>query len=409
VVITSVFRSSGTTSVTALIKDDKNSYTSSTNNIEPFYVVGDDAGNIKARIASDIDLDDVWAAAVEITGDLIMEGSTADDYEATFTVTDPTADRTYTFPDASGTVSLVASDVTDVWDCSTGDCNTMTIGESEYLDGGAVDGTTDPYIALPRGNDCSGIATDGSICWDSDDNRLYVGDGSAPPTEIEAGSPAVQDEVYGPGWNGDTTNGPSQNSVFDYLIQLDTDSDGDVDSFDATAFLAAELDPTVDTADEIEAILTNDAMDFGTGSVSATAMDAGDGNVTNVGQIDVDTVDADGAALALGDGDETVAINSSDWDIGVTGDMTGIGAITADGTIEGATITEGGDPVYSETELVAAYQPLEATLTDIADGTIVENLVNTDNPWADNEVADTLTVDASSTVDSAALDPTGPA
>ena len=37
------------------------------------------------------------------------------------------------------------------------------------------------------------------------------------------------------------------------------------------------------------------------------------------------------------------------------------------------------------------YQPLEATLTDIADGTIVENLVNTANPWADNEVSDTLT------------------
>jgi hypothetical protein len=41
--------------------------------------------------------------------------------------------------------------------------------------------------------------------------------------------------------------------------------------------------------------------------------------------------------------------------------------------------------------LFAATQPLEATLTDIADGTITENLVNTANPWADNEVADTIT------------------
>lgn len=38
------------------------------------------------------------------------------------------------------------------------------------------------------------------------------------------------------------------------------------------------------------------------------------------------------------------------------------------------------------------YQPLEATLTDIADGTIAENLVNTANPWADAEVADDITV-----------------
>ncbi len=38
------------------------------------------------------------------------------------------------------------------------------------------------------------------------------------------------------------------------------------------------------------------------------------------------------------------------------------------------------------------YQPLEATLTDIADGTIAEDLDNTANPWDDNEVSDTLTV-----------------
>lgn len=41
--------------------------------------------------------------------------------------------------------------------------------------------------------------------------------------------------------------------------------------------------------------------------------------------------------------------------------------------------------------IAANYQPLEATLTDIADGTITENLVNTANPWADNEVADNIT------------------
>ena len=39
-----------------------------------------------------------------------------------------------------------------------------------------------------------------------------------------------------------------------------------------------------------------------------------------------------------------------------------------------------------------AAQPLEATLTDIADGTIAENLINTVNPWADNEVADDITL-----------------
>jgi hypothetical protein len=39
---------------------------------------------------------------------IIFEGSTADDYETTLTVVDPTADRTITFPDATGTVVLAA-------------------------------------------------------------------------------------------------------------------------------------------------------------------------------------------------------------------------------------------------------------------------------------------------------------
>lgn len=40
-------------------------------------------------------------------------------------------------------------------------------------------------------------------------------------------------------------------------------------------------------------------------------------------------------AMTIGDNSQTVAINSSDWDISTTGAMTGIGAITADGIITG--------------------------------------------------------------------------
>jgi len=54
---------------------------------------------------------------------------------------------------------------------------------------------------------------------------------------------------------------------------------------------------------------------------------------------------------------------------------------------------------YSTTSAIAsAYQPLEATLTDIADGTIAENLVNTANPWADNEVTSDLTITTSTVI-----------
>lgn len=55
------------------------------------------------------------------------------------------------------------------------------------------------------------------------------------------------------------------------------------------------------------------------------------------------------------------------------------------GTVTATVFSEGGTGIYNITESDAAYQPLEATLTDIADGTINENLDNTTNPWAVNE------------------------
>jgi hypothetical protein len=42
-------------------------------------------------------------------GNIIFEGATANDYETTLAITDPTADRTITLPDATGTVALAAN------------------------------------------------------------------------------------------------------------------------------------------------------------------------------------------------------------------------------------------------------------------------------------------------------------
>jgi hypothetical protein len=55
-----------------------------------------------------------WAAPAAVgvfASSITFEGTTADDFETTLAVTDPTADRTITFPDATGTVALT-SDVT---------------------------------------------------------------------------------------------------------------------------------------------------------------------------------------------------------------------------------------------------------------------------------------------------------
>jgi hypothetical protein len=50
-------------------------------------------------------------AGLSLNGNIVFEGATANEFETTIAVTDPTADRTVTLPDASGTVALT-SDLT---------------------------------------------------------------------------------------------------------------------------------------------------------------------------------------------------------------------------------------------------------------------------------------------------------
>jgi len=146
-----------------------------------------------------IDFDSsLYAAKVKI-----LEGTGAT-YYTILQGGDQAADLTYTLPindgdasqmlttDGSGVLSWTTAagsgDITDVYDCSSGDANTLTIGESEYLIGGAVDGSTDPYISLPQGADVSSVTGEGRIAWDTDNDKLYVGTGAAA---LEIGSGTI--------------------------------------------------------------------------------------------------------------------------------------------------------------------------------------------------------------------------
>ena len=61
------------------------------------------------NLAGDIDtLLDSYVGTTALVN-LVFEGSTNDAFETTLTVVDPTADRTITFPDATGTVTLLTA------------------------------------------------------------------------------------------------------------------------------------------------------------------------------------------------------------------------------------------------------------------------------------------------------------
>ncbi len=80
---------------------------------------------------------------------LILEGATADAYETTFAITDPSADRTITFPNSSGTVALNPAAGTWEFEGATADDyeTTLTI----------TDPTADRTVTIPNTSGTVGL------------------------------------------------------------------------------------------------------------------------------------------------------------------------------------------------------------------------------------------------------------
>lgn len=84
-------------------------------------------------------------------GGLAFEGATADAYETTLTVTDPTADRTITLPNVSGTV-ITTGNLTDITDLQSFTGSIVfegTTADAYELTLSAGDPTADRVVTLP--------------------------------------------------------------------------------------------------------------------------------------------------------------------------------------------------------------------------------------------------------------------
>jgi hypothetical protein len=86
--------------------------------------------NVTGTVITTGNLSDITNIGV-FSSTIVMEGSTANDFELTLSAGDPTADRTITFPDETGTVQLR---VTDVSDTEIGYLNGVTSAIQTQLD-----------------------------------------------------------------------------------------------------------------------------------------------------------------------------------------------------------------------------------------------------------------------------------
>jgi hypothetical protein len=135
----------GTTS-TATSLGGTITFTGTSNEIE----VGESSGTITVGLPSDVTIGNnltvtgdltvngttttVNSTTIEVTNSFTFEGSTADAFETTLTVADPTADRTITLPDVTGTV------------ITTGNLSGITSLDATSIADGSVSNTEFQYL-----------------------------------------------------------------------------------------------------------------------------------------------------------------------------------------------------------------------------------------------------------------------
>jgi len=114
----------------------------------------------------------VNSTTIEVTNSFTFEGTTSDDFETTLTVIDPTADRTVSLPNATGTVVLEDNAVTltnkTLSNASiTGATGTINLTSQENKIRFNYNGT---------GNFPSSTDYEGMFAYDYDGNKPYVAD-----------------------------------------------------------------------------------------------------------------------------------------------------------------------------------------------------------------------------------------
>ena len=113
---------------------------------------------------------------INLNGNIIFEGTTANEYETTLTVSDPTADRTITLPNVTGT-AITSGNLSDI--TSTGTLSTLTI-DNVNINGNTISTTNTDGDLILTPNGSGGVQINGSLTLPEADITFQDNAGTYP-------------------------------------------------------------------------------------------------------------------------------------------------------------------------------------------------------------------------------------
>jgi len=266
--------------------------------------------------------------------DIVFEGATADDFETTVTVADPTADRTITLPDATGTVSLVAGTETLTNKTIDSASNTLTLDLSE----GTLTGTTAEFnTALSDGSFATLAGTEtltNKTISGSSNTLSNIGNSSLTNSTITiTGSDASSDSIA----LGETltiANGEGivtdiATNTLTITAEDATTSNKGVASFDTNHFTVTSGAVTIKSGSIADGDLAGSIGNDKLANSSITVSDGSNSTATSLGG----TITFSGTAneVEVGESSGTITVGLPS-DVTIGNDLTVTGDLTVNGT-----------------------------------------------------------------------------
>jgi hypothetical protein len=213
-------------------------------------------------------------------GNLVFEGATADAFETTLTVADPTADRTVTIPDA--TTTLVGTDTTQtltnktltsptitgtgaIAGTFTGNLTGNVTGTSGSTTGNAATATA---LATGRTFQLTGDVEASGVTFDGTGNvslTTVIGTGAIVNADINASAAIDKTKI-----SGTAVTVADTGTVTSTMIANGTIVDADVNATAGIAYTKLSLGGTITSADLVDGTIV--ASDIANGTITAAKM-----------------------------------------------------------------------------------------------------------------------------------------
>ena len=213
-------------------------------------------------------------------GNIVFEGATADAFETTLTVADPTADRTVTIPDA--TTTLVGTDTTQtltnktltsptitgtgtIAGTFTGNLTGNVTGSSGSTTGNAATATA---LATARTFQLTGDVEASGVTFDGTGNvslTTVIGTGAIVNADINASAAIDKTKI-----SGTAVTVADTGTVTSTMIANGTIVDADVNASAGIAYTKLSLGGTITSADLVDGTIV--ATDIANGTITAAKM-----------------------------------------------------------------------------------------------------------------------------------------